>query len=1247
MNLCTTFKQWPPLLKVLLLWLVLASPNWLMANTTKTLEFNKQLHPLAEVLDELGNKYQVFFSFKRSTVSGVKVNYEYIKGESIQSALNRILTNTGFAYEVFNKKYFVIFKKNRKGIRDARKLKRNLKKLQRLENKGNVNIQSNNWSSRTKLQSTAEYIVQKLFDREIKGTIKDENDVPLIGASVQVKGTNLGTVTDLDGNFVLQIPDDAATLMITYTGYESMEVAINAQTVFDIIMREGVQLDEVVVTALGIKRDKKALGYAVEDVKGEELAKSGSSNVLTSLQGKGAGITITNSGAGNTGSSEIVLRGGSSLTGSNGALIVVDGIPFSNRSFGGGDIDFGSGIADLNPQDIESVSVLKGANAAALYGSRALNGVVMITTKKGSAGKPTLTYSSQMRLTEIMYFPEVQTEYGAGSGSPNRFGLLLNDGGQLHTEIRDEKSWGPRLEGQMVRMDWLRDQPVQPWMDHGDQHKEFFRTGLTTVQNASVSGGSDALNYNLSFLYEDAEDVQPNSDQNRYNIALRLGSEINSFIGLEGRVAYTQTNTKNRPTAGSRESAYYTLLQMPRSIALSDLQPYRYPFSGQEQSYSYFRDGNKVAWNRGRNNPYWTAYEDQNNDNTNRIIGFGKVNFNLINDPEGIGTLTAFARLGWDNSGVNLETIRARSEAYTMGNLSQSNNTYLETNADFYVSYQKSLDKIDITTNFGGNRRYNEANIHNVWGSNFLTDNRTSTNNLENRDFQSFTNKRALNSLYGSVQLAYGDFLYLDVTGRNDWSSTLPARNNSYFYPSASLGLVLTDAFDIKSNILDYAKFRASYAEVGSDLAPYRINTYYNYGTDQQGRLQATVQNSVGNENIEAEINRSLEFGGDFRFLKNRIGLDFTWYKSATENQIISNYPQAISTGFTNLLYNVGEISNTGIEFSLHTKPVKTRDFNWNLTLNYATNEMVLEELNLPGEAYYRIEDHIEYSSRAYVGEKFGDIYGYRYLRDNNGTVIVNEQGYPIIDNLKGSDSEVKVGNIQPDFNASIQNSIQYKNLSFSFLIDGTFGGDVFSGTKRELNRNGYSKESLEGREAWINALDNDPRNLREGGNKNIGSSLGGYDKWVGNSVFGQFDEDGFIRLDANGNPLTGELNEGENAMYVNPERYWGEAARQGYRAVAGSKDGATEEYLEDGTFIKLREVNITYNFPNKWFEGMGIKGLSLSAIGRNLFYLNNVSDFFDPDSYRKGTAINTLGYERNGALPSMRTYMLNLSVKF
>lgn len=1076
---------------------------------------------------------------------------------------------------------------------------------------------------------------------------------PIPGANVVIKGTTNGTVTMPDGTYSVEVNNDAKTLVFSFVGFMSQEVELSGQSEINIALEtENLQMDEVVVTALGIKREKKALGYAVEEVKGDEVANSGSSNVFTSLQGKGAGISVVNTGGGMTGSSEIVLRGANTLSGSNGALIVVDGVPFSNRSYGGGDIDFGSGIADLNPENIESISVLKGANAAALYGARALNGVVMVTTKKGKEGKARVSVSSQLRLTEIMYYPELQREYGAGHGKPSLFGKFhsQDESGVYQTDTREEKSFGAKLdEGQMVKRRWLRDEPVLPWESHGDQQKEFFQTAVTHVHNVNIDGGTEKLNYSLSMMYEDAEDVQPESTQDRYNIALRVNSEINDFIGFDGKLSYTQTETHNRPTANGNNSTYFSLMKMPPSISLDMLKPWRYGNSGGAYS-GYFEDGDKVSWYKARSNPYWTIYEDQNDDVTKRIVGFGKVNFNIFDDPDGLGKLTAFARVGWDNTEANFIAINARQGGDPNGSISISKHSFLEINSDFYASYQKTFDKIGLTANVGGNRRYNESRYLSTWGNNFKTYHSTNLNNTEIRDASSHTVEQALNSLYYSVQLSYDDYLFFDITGRNDWSSTLPSQNNSFFYPSYNLGFVVTDAFDgLKSNLLEYAKLRASYAEVGNDLGAYRINTYYNYGADEQGRLAASVRNQVGNDNLVPETNKSLEFGADVRLLENRVGLDFTWYKSATEDQIIDNYPQAISTGFTSLLYNVGEISNTGIELSLNTTPVKTGNWRWDLTFNYATNEMVVEELNLPGKAYFEVHRSNETHARAYVGEKYGDIYGYRYLRDKNDMIVVNDQGYPVIDNQYGEDSKVKVGNIQADFTASIQSTLRYKNLSLSFLIDGSFGGDVFSNTKRDLNRNGHSKQSLEGREGWIYALDNDPRNLRvtEGGTKYVGSSYGGYDGFVGNSVFGVFGDDGRIMLDANGDPMTGALNEGDNAMYISPYAYWSEAARQGYPAFDGGKDGATEEFLEDATYIKLRELSLNYDLPKAWISGTGLEAVSIGVTGRNLFYLNDVSEFFDPDAYRKGTDIRSLGLERNGVLPSMRTYLFNVRLKF
>lgn len=1100
-------------------------------------------------------------------------------------------------------------------------------------------------------------ILANAQSKEVKGVVTDSSTgEPIPGVNVLVDGTTTGTITNIDGQYQLNV-ESGITLVYSFIGYETQKVAYNGQAVLNVKLESStIGMDEVVVTALGIKREKKALGYSVSEVKGEEIANSGTSNVFNSLQGKGAGINVVNTGGGMTGSSEIVLRGATTLTGSSGALIVVDGVPFSNSSIsdpnGGDDIDFGSGIADLNPEDIESISVLKGANAAALYGARALNGVVMVTTKKGKEGKAKVSVSSQLRFTEIMYYPELQNEYGAGHGKPSLFGKFhsQDENGVYQTDTREEKSFGAKFgEGQMVKRRWLRDEPVHEWKSYGDQHKDFFQTAVTHVHNVNVAGGTEKVNYSLSMMYEDAEDVQPESELDRYNISLRVNSQINEFIGFDGKVSYTHTETHNRPTASGDRSTYFSLMKMPRSISLDMLRPHRYGNSGGSYD-GYFEDGDKVSWYKGKSNPYWTIYEDQNDDVKKRTIGYGKVNFNILDDADGFGKLTAFTRIGWDNNEVNYTTISARQGGLPNGSINIRKNSFLEVNTDFYVSYQKTIDKIGVTANVGGNRRYNENHYLSTSGTGFQSFGSTNMNNTQTKNVWSNTQKNALNSLYYSVQLSYENYLFFDVTGRNDWSSTMPTQNNSFFYPSYNLGFVVTDAFDgLKSNILQYAKLRASYAEVGNDISPYLINTYYDYGADEQGRLSASVRNKVGNENLVPETNKSLEFGADVRLLENRIGLDFSWYHSATEDQIIPNYPQAVSTGYTELLTNVGEISNTGIELSLSAKPIRKANLSWDLNLNYATNEMVLEELNLPGESYFEVHRSNETHARAYVGEKYGDIYGYRYLRDRNGMVVVNDQGYPLIDNRNGEDSKVKVGNIQADFMASMQNTIRYKNLTFSFLIDGSFGGDIFSNSRRDLNRNGHSKETLAGREGWIYALDNDPKGIREnfGGDKWVGSSYGGYDRFVDNSVFGVFGDDGQIMLDEDGYPVTSGVNGGDDAMYISPYSYWSEAARQGRPAFSGGKDGAAEEFLEDATYIKLREVNINYNLPKQWLNGTGLESVTVGVTGRNLFYLNDVSDFLDPDAYRKGTDIRSLGLERNGVLPSMRTYLFNVRLQF
>jgi TonB-linked SusC/RagA family outer membrane protein len=1093
-------------------------------------------------------------------------------------------------------------------------------------------------------------------EQTINGSVVDDSGEALIGATVVVAGTTKGATTDVEGKFSLKTTM-GTTLNVSYIGYKQKDVKVISTTMKIVLAIDAEQLDEVVVTALGIKRDKKALGYAVSEVKGDAIANSGSSNVFSSLQGKGAGINIASPGSGVTGSTEIILRGNSSLTGSNGALIVVDGIPYSNSSNAGSDnktYDFGSGIADLNPEDIESISVLKGANAAALYGSRALNGVVMINTKRGKSGKAKVSYSTELRFTELMYTPELQTEYGSGHGKNSKFGILpgaeaYNGQQTYQTDSYDEKAFGPKFEGQLVRNGWHRDNIILPYESQGNQIENFYRTAFTQIQNLSVSGGAEILNYNLSMRYEDIEDVQPSTNSSRYNIALRLDSKVNDYVGLDGKIAYTYAKTHNRPLLGS-SSPYYGLMQMSNHIPFSVINPSRYPYSGKDYSNNYDQDGYRIGWNRGRYNPYWSLDENRTEDFSNRVVGFTKMNLSILKEELGYGSLTAFARVGWDHSSTDRKEIEAALPNTISGKIKGSATSTLEVNTDFYVTYQKQLSLLGITANVGGNRRYNEAKFQGYEASEFQNWEFESYNNsAQQKPMTPTKRKKALNSMYGSVQLALDDYLFVDITGRNDWSSTLPIKDPSFFYPSYNLGFVVTDAFKfLKNDVLSYAKLRASYAEVGNDLGVYQIATYYDYSTDASGRTNARVSNTVGNENIEPELNKSLEFGGDLRLLENRLRFDFTWYKSATENQIVSNYEQAISTGYTSLLYNVGEISNKGIEFSISGTPIKTEDLRWDLTFNYATNETVLEEYSNEGESFYKVQGLNDGNEvRAYPGQKFGDIYGYPILKDKNGTVVVNSEGFPIIDN-RGD--KVKLGNVQPDYTMSIQSSLKYKNFTFSFLIDGSFGGDVFSYTARNLNRNGFTKTSLEGREGWQRALEQDTE-LR--GKSKVGSNIGGYGKWVGNSVFAEeaLNENGKMVavFDQNGDVKTRGKNEGANAKYLNPYEYWSDGVRNGKmnNTTNGEKSGTPEEYLEDATYIKLRELTVSYQLPKEWLKPVGIQSLSVGATGRNLLYLNDVSEFFDPDSYRNGTGIHTLGVDRSGPLPSLRSYSFNVRLQF
>ncbi len=970
----------------------------------------------------------------------------------------------------------------------------------------------------------------------IKGIVQSEYGAPLIGATVLVKNTNIGTVTDIDGSFTITIPDEVnPILVISFIGYQNKEVEINGQSFIEIALSEDINtLGEVVVTALGIEREQKALGYATQEVAGGELVQANDGNVLNSLKGKVAGLQINTSNAGLTGSSSTVLRGFTSLGGNNDALYVIDGIPYSNftpnqpnsgfappgQSDNILSVDRGSGIGDLDPNTIESITVLKGPSASALYGSRGANGVILITTKKGSRNKKLgVTYSGTVRASILGFTPDLQNEYG--QGSRNTIGQFtnqedVNNGAAAEAFQDQEASWGPRFDGQPYIVAWRRERFERPYQANPDLVNDFYQTGITFTNSLSFDGGDEKGSFSASLLAENLEDIVPNSTQDKYGLNVRLNRNLTERLSFDTRLSYTSKITNNRLIAGHR-GAGFALNIAPRDIYTQDLEDFRYGFSGKTDWDDFRLDDHPTTWldSRGSSagNPYWEINENPNEDQQERITGFAKLDYKFSDK------FSVFGRVGFDNYTQDFRYVREKYSRFGglsyEGFLREGNDLRKEINADFLFTYQDQISQdLEFILNGGGNRLYIRNDSRRLNGNRLILVDQTHMGNAEDTNGSSnFNMETGVNSLYGLGSLVYKNAVYLDVTARNDWFSTLSDDNNSLFYSSYNLAVSLTDAFNLQSSFIDFAKIRASYAEAGNGTGQ-SIFTFANFNVDGLGRPSGGISNSLGNVDLKPERNISLEFGADLRFFGNRLGIDVTWYDARIEDQIVA-FPLAQSSGATSRSLNVGEIRNQGIELILNAGIIRKQNLSWNSTLNFARNRSELVEISDDIDQFlhwgFRTQSGGGIISKE--GESYAAIYGTTLLRDDQGRIVVDANGIPFIGEVE------KIGETQPDFIAGFDYTFRFKNFSLGVLIDGSFGGEVVSQTFLDMNRNGTSVQSLDGRADYITSYEN---GTTIDGSITTGSTAGGLDYYVGNSVF----EDG-------------TLNEGANAVYANPAQYW------------------------------------------------------------------------------------------------------------
>ncbi|MDX5421504.1 MAG: SusC/RagA family TonB-linked outer membrane protein [Hymenobacteraceae bacterium] len=882
--------------------------------------------------------------------------------------------------------------------------------------------------------------------RTVTGKVTDAStNQPLPGVTVLVKGTTVGTATSGDGTYTINVPEGRNVLQFSFIGYEPMERAIgNASSINVTLSTDTKQLQEVVVTALGIEREKKALGYALQEVSGEAANQTRETNVVNALSGKVAGVQIVNSSGAVGSSARITLRGNNSLTGDNQPLFVVDGIPISNATntnAGYGGVDYGNAASDINPNDIESISVLKGANAAALYGSRAANGVILITTKSGKGTRGLgLTIDHSTTFDTPLRLPDYQNEYGQGLNG--RFEYVDGAGGGVMDGV--DESWGPRLDGSIKNQFFGEG----PWVASPDNVKDFFETGVTHNTNVGITAGTDKANVRLSLGNIDQTGIIPNTDLRRHSVGLNAGMQLSDQLSANASVNYIQNISDNRPANGySGDNIMQQFVWFGRQVDISRLKDYKK------------EDGTQYNWNYNyHNNPYWIVNENLNSNQRDRIIGNVSLKYNFTD------WLNLMVRGGSDFFTDDRKRVWAMHTLdYPQGRFYEQSIYRNETNFDFLLSADKDITSdITLSGSFGGNNRKNTYRMNDVLVRALAVPGIYNVSNaVGNPSPSNYRSERVVNSLYGTGTFGFRDYFFVDVTARNDWSSTLPAANNSFFYPSVSTSLVFTDAFNLNSNVLSYGKIRASWAQVGNDTDPYRTIGTFSANDPWDGRPNLTYTNTLANANLKPEQTTSFEVGTDLRFLQDRAFVDFTYYSKSTTDQIV-NVTRSGASGFAYQTVNIGEITNKGIELQLGGSPVQTAGgFNWDVLVNFSSyrNEVVSLTEGLDS---YQLGLYWGVGLEARPGESFGSLIGSTYLRDDQGRIMVNAAGRPRV-----GPTDV-LGDIIPDWIGGVRNSFSYKGFNFNFLLDARKGGDVFSVTHMFGQYAGVLEESLEGREEGL-----------------------------------------------------------------------------------------------------------------------------------------------------------------------------------
>ncbi len=998
------------------------------------------------------------------------------------------------------------------------------------------------------------FVVQITFAQEksISGTITDQSGLPLPGVNIIVKGTTNGTQSDFDGNYSINA-SSGDVLTYSYVGQKSEERTVGAANTINVTMEEDAAvLDEVVVTALGIKREEKTLGYSAQGLKGDSMTEARESNISNALSGKIAGVQVTGTSGGVGSSSRIVLRGASSITGNNEPLYVVDGVPIDNSSAGGtadpfGGVDLPNGASDINPDDIESVTVLKGPNAAALYGLRAGNGVIVITTKKGDANKKFgVSINTNITFSNPLLLPDYQNSYGQG-GDTSYFEFV--DGGGNGTGDGVDESWGPPLDVGLEFVQWnsqlVGGQPL-PWRSYKDNVADFLDTGVNISNNVSLTN----QNFRLSLGTSDSQGMIPNTELKKTTIGISGSLDIGERMTASMSVNYINTDSDNLPTTGyDNENPFQQFIWAGRQVNYSDLRDWKnLPFTTTGPGAGI----TPLNWNNNfQNNPYWVLDVNTNALEKDRIIGNVDLSYRITD------WMTLSTKVGVDQYSQLIANRKAiGSNNAPNGNYRENQRRYEEINASALLNIAENItEDIGFSISLGGNHMNRERHIDQVFLPGLQLPNLYTLSNLQTgataATTSADTNSR-INSLYGFGQLSYKDFFFIDFTARNDWASVLPTENNSFFYPSVSGTLILSDAFDMSDSGIDFLKIRGGWSKVGGigALIPYRINQTFGLTGTGFGS-QGFAPNSQSNPNLTPEEVTGIEVGLDAKLFGNRLRLSATYYEQDSKDLLLPlQVTQA--TGFTQAWNNVANMTNKGVEIQLGGTILESDDFRFDIDLNWAKNDNEITELG--GLDTYVLGGQWGLSLEAKPGNPYGDLVGRDFVRSPDGQVV-HANGLPVVDN-----AQRVLGNIAPDWTGGVNFSIKYKNLDFSTLIDAKWGGDVHSMTYSWGRTAGTLSETLIGREGGV-----------------VGSG---------------------VKADGNGGFVTNDVVVSASAFNH-----------------ASYSNGVESSAIFDASYVKLRQMTLGYTLPQRFLKNTPIQSLKFSVVGRNLALLYKKAPHIDPET--------------------------------